>query len=334
MVPEVSVIMLTYNREGFVERMVRCILNQTFQDFEFIIVDNGSTDRSGKICDDYATGDSRVHVIHRQRGNIGSGRNAGLDEACGRYIAFVDDDDWVEPDFLEFLHGVALSSGADVSICGFDKEENGKTVPSAIHDDVLVMDAEQAIITLMWRKRYNTGFPTKMFKSALLSELRFPETGRYDDIALMYQVLADAKRVVSQALPKYHVYRHENNNSMATAKDHQITSEYLAAYRQAYRERTEWLCRRFPGNEEYWRYFDWSFQLSMAHKIFVNNLKNCSRHLNEIRSELAGHYDELASSPHLQDYEYGYLHDLFPEKAALSFTPVFGDRSGHERVQA
>ena len=79
----ISVIMLTYNRERLVPRAIESILNQTYQDFEFLIVDNGSTDKSGKIADTYARQDTRIRVIHRERGNIGAGRNTGLDTARG-----------------------------------------------------------------------------------------------------------------------------------------------------------------------------------------------------------------------------------------------------------
>ena len=96
----ISVIMLTYNRENFVSRAIESILAQTCRNFEFIIVDNGSTDRGGQIADQYAARDSRIKVIHRERGNIGAGRNTGLDAARGEYITFIDDDDWAEPDFL------------------------------------------------------------------------------------------------------------------------------------------------------------------------------------------------------------------------------------------
>ena len=114
----ISVIMLTYNREELVGRAIESILAQTYRDFEFIIVDNGSSDRSGAIADEYAAKDARIRVIHRERGNIGSGRNTGLDAAQGEHIAFIDDDDWTEPDFLEFLHSLMVEYNADVSICG------------------------------------------------------------------------------------------------------------------------------------------------------------------------------------------------------------------------
>lgn len=300
---KISVIMLTYNRENFIERAIQSILSQIFENFELILVDNGSTDRSGEICDQYAEKDSRVKVVHRERGNIGSGRNAGLDLATGKYITFVDDDDWCDLDFLEFLHNLATEYCADVSICGAWKEEHGQVTSVGVSDDILVMDAEESIVTLLWRTRYNTGFPTKLISGNLFDHIRFEETGQYDDISLMYKILADAKSVVSYGRPKYHVYRHEGNNSSATAKDHLITPAYLEFYRTAYRNRTKWLCTRFPQRSEDWWYFDWSFQLSMVHKIVENHLIDCEKQLKEMRRELLDHRDIFSNHPFLQDFE-------------------------------
>lgn len=300
--PKISVIMLTYNREEFVSRAIESVLVQTYTNFEYIIVDNGSSDRSGEIADDYARKDSRIRVIHRERGNIGSGRNAGLDVANGEYIAFIDDDDWCEPDFLEFLYKLVVEEKADIANCGAEKEELGSTFKIGIAKKV-VLDSESAVIDLMWRKRFNNGFPTKLFHHSLFEELRFPNQGRYDDIYLMYKVLADAKRIVSFGLTKYHILRHDNNNSAATTKDGLTTPQYLADYRQAYRERTIWLAERFPDKAPMWWYFDWSFQLSMVNKIISNNLLDCKVHLEQMLYDLRVHYDEFYNCQWIMDFE-------------------------------
>lgn len=214
----ISVIMLTYNREEFVGRAIESILAQTYKNFEFIVVDNGATDRSGQIADEYAAKDRRVRVIHRAQGNIGSGRNTGLDAAQGEYIAFIDDDDWAEPDFLEFLLSLIKENHADVAICG---------AADKIFDEKKVMTAEEALIELMWRKKYNMAFPTKLFRRELMTNLRFPEDGIYDDIALMYKLLAEAETIAYHGLPKYTFYRHEGNNSAWTTNHSLLTPETL-----------------------------------------------------------------------------------------------------------
>jgi len=292
--PMISIIMLTYNREQYVSHAIESILFQTFQDFEFIIVDNGSTDHSGQIADQYAVRDSRVQVIHRPRGNIGAGRNTGLDAAKGEYIAFIDDDDWAEPDFLEFLYALAVENQADISICG---------AADKVFDEKRVMTAEEALIELLWRKKYNMAFPTKLFRRELAENLRFPEDGAYDDIALMYKLLAASDRVAYHGLPKYTFRRHSGNNSAWTTDHRLLTSETLDEYLQAYRIRTVWLCGRFPDKSETWRYFEWSFMISMVEKIERLKIPGCERQMEEMEKELRAHWEEFLNIPETLNFE-------------------------------
>ena len=290
----ISVLMLTYNRESLVPRSIESILNQTYHDFEFIIVDNGSTDRSGWIADTYAARDARIRVIHRERGNIGAGRNTALDAAGGEYIAFIDDDDWAEPDFLAFLLELLTEQNADVAICG---------AADKVFDERRVMNAEEALIELMWRKKYNMAFPTKMFRRELAEHLRFPEEGAYDDIALMYRLLAGAERVAYHGLPKYTFYRHEGNNSAWTTNHQLLTPETLEEYLRAYRTRTEWLSGLFPKSASVWRYFEWSFMISMVEKIHRLGISGCERQLEDMEGELRVCQEAFLNAPELLEFE-------------------------------
>ena len=290
----ISVIMLTYNREALVGRAVESILAQTYHDFEFIIVDNGSTDRSGQIADEYAGKDRRIRVIHRERGNIGSGRNTGLEAAKGEYIAFIDDDDWAEPDFLEFLLSLTEESTADVAICG---------AADKVFDEKRVMGPEEALIELMRRKKYNMAFPTKLFRRDLIGQLRFPDEGTYDDIALMYRLMAEAKRVAYHGLPKYTFYRHPGNNSAWTTDYSLLTPETLDEYLSVYRTRTQWLSDKFPKRESTWRYFEWSFMISMVEKIVRLAIPNCERQLAAMKNELLRHRAEFLACPEILEIE-------------------------------
>lgn len=123
--PKVSVIVPVYNAEKYLSECVDSILNQTIEDIECILVDDGSTDGSPAICDLYATKDSRVRVIHKENGRAAAARNAGLRVATGDYIAFVDADDWISPDMYEKM----LAQGADVCLCDYVRFQGEKEMP-------------------------------------------------------------------------------------------------------------------------------------------------------------------------------------------------------------
>ena len=301
---KISVIMLTYNRENLVRRAIESILSQTFRDFEFIIVDNGSSDRSGVIADEYAVKNGRLRVLHRERGNIGSGRNTGLDAASGEFITFIDDDDYAEPNYLEFLLNLAIENDAEIAICG---------ALDRIFDEKLIMTAEEALIELMWRKRYNMAFPSKLFCRTLVDDLRFPVEGKYDDIALMYKLLAKANRVAYHGLPKYTFCRHEGNNSAWTTDHSLLTSETLDEYLKIYRERTEWLSGLFPDSAAAFRYFEWSFMISMVEKIHRMGIKGCDRQLKNMMRELHKHREEFLHGGYTLDFEKVWIGEFLPQ---------------------
>ena len=267
----ISVIMLTYNRETLVSR-----------------------DKSGAIVDAYAARDGRIRVVHRDRGSLGAGRNTGLSVARGDYIATIDDDDWAEPDFLEFLLNLLERNHADISICG---------AADKVFDEIKIMTAEESLIELMWRKRYNAAFSTKLIRRELLEGERFPEDSTFEDIAVSYRLLAKAKRVAYHGLPKYTFYRHEGNNSAWTTDHRLLTSGILDEYLRVYRTRTVWLSERFPANAATWRYFEWSFMISMVEKIVRLNIPGCTEQLEAMRNELRTHREEFLTAPETLEFE-------------------------------
>ncbi len=297
----ISVIMLTYNRQQSVSRAIDSILAQSFRDFEFIIVDNGSTDRSGAIADEYAALDDRVNVIHRKRGNIGSGRNAGLNSAIGEYIGFIDDDDWCEPDYLKFLYDLVAENDAEVAICG---------AADKIFYEKQIMSAEEALTALLWRKKYNVAFPAKLFKAALFNGIRFSESAKYDDIELMPRILGGANRIAYHGLPKYTFERHGGNNSAWTTNHTLLNAATLDEYLDVYRSRTEWLIEKFPDSAEKWKYFEWSFMISMVEKIGRLKISGCEKRLEAMIHELRKHRPEFLECEYALDYEKKWFDSL------------------------
>lgn len=304
---KVSVIMLTYNRAHYLEKAVNSVLVQTMKDFELLIIDNGSTDTTREICDRLKQQDQRIKVCHIEKSRIGAGRNIGLAYAKGQYVTFVDDDDDVSEDYLAYLIGLAQRHEAEVAICGVYRDEAKKK--SLEDESLMVMGPDEAIITMMWRKVYSTGFPAKLMVRELFDKHRFSESDQYEDIGLMYKVLADASKVVASNLPKYHVVRHETNHSAITEKDSMITKAYINDYRRLYRTRTMWLCEKFPKQKEYWWYFDWSFQISMIHKIVSNDLMECSEHLEEMKREIKRNKEVFINSIHILSYEKSWVEE-------------------------
>lgn len=263
---KVSVIMLTYNRETLVSRMIECVLAQTLDDFEFIIVDNGSTDNSGFIADEYAAKDLRIKVIHKKFGNIGSGRNAGIAASVGEYITFVDDDDYIEPNYIEYLYNLACDNNADISICGSLRECNGDIQLKYKFDGVFTYSGEDAVKEMIKREKFNSATPTKLIKRKQVELIKFSETSKYDDVEWTYKILANSKKIVTSGTPLYTFMRHSKNNSKGTTIGENVNTEQIRIYLSVFKERTDWLTKRFPNNSDFWLYSELSYIISMYEK--------------------------------------------------------------------
>ena len=170
--PAVSIIVPVYKAEAYLHRCVDSLLAQTFTDFEVLLIDDGSPDRSGEICDDYARKDARVRVFHQTNGGVSVARQRGLDEALGEYTIHADPDDWVEPDMLEELYRKAKEDDADMVICDFytNDEKTQKYVkqrPSKLDHCTVLHELFQQLHGGCWNKlvkrvcysKYGVNFP-------------------------------------------------------------------------------------------------------------------------------------------------------------------------------
>ena len=299
----ISVIMLTYNREKYIARAIEAILKQTYSDFEFVIVDNGSSDRSGQIADEYARKDARIKVLHIDKSTIGHGRNIGIANAKGDYIAFVDDEDVASPDMLGFLNQLVKDNHADIAICGAQKDVNGKILPHSMWNEYCIWSATDAVTELLKRKRNNAGLPTKLIKRTLFEQIPFKEDCKYEDIWICYKYMANANKVAAYGLPKYCFTRHENNNSSFTQNSGLWKAEQMEEYLAAFRERTEYISSKLPALAELVQYSEWSYMISMCDKIKTYELKDCYNIFVELVQELKTNQQEFLVSPYIQDFE-------------------------------
>ncbi|MEK4849524.1 glycosyltransferase family 2 protein [Paenibacillus sp. FSL H7-0756] len=301
--PKISIIMCTYNRAQFLSRSIESILSQTFTDFEFIVVINGSTDSSEIICNKYAEQDSRIRLIPITE-NRGApvGRNKGLEVASCEFITIVDDDDCCEPQMLEFLWGLATKYNADIAMCGSWNDFSSRKEPYFIFDDLLILDKVQGLDELLKREKYNVAPPTKLFRKTLFDGIHFKENVIVDDIHIIYKIFAKANIVVVQGKPLYSFTKHGSNMTSFIQTDvlsPRILNEYLSAFRQ----RTEYLCKNVPGITSRVRYSEWSYMISMCQKIKQYNNTDCSETYEFMVKTLHENYSELIENPFITEME-------------------------------
>ncbi len=202
--PLISVIVPVYNVEKWLNKCVDSILAQTYKNIELILVDDGSPDRCGEICDEYAKKDKRVRVIHKENARQGAARNSGLDIAKGDYIGFVDSDDYIAPDMYEVMLSRMTEHNADMAVCGFYNISPYRAVAGSTHDGVLVMDNREAMKTYYSTNLIHCTVWNKLYKSRLWEDLRFPEKIFREDEYVFYRALANAEKVVHIGEAKYY----------------------------------------------------------------------------------------------------------------------------------
>lgn len=205
--PLISVVVPVYQAERWLCRCVDSLLAQTYAATDIILVDDGSPDSCGALCDKYAVQESRIRVIHQKNRGLSAARNAGTAAAKGEYITFVDSDDWVEPDLIERLWYALDQEKADVAVCGYRIEPGGRT-QGRMDGTYKVFDAEQALEALCYQKCMETSAWAKLYRTEAAKRFLYPEGRLFEDIATTYKFLANARRVVICDQALYHYWQH------------------------------------------------------------------------------------------------------------------------------
>ncbi len=206
MMPLISIIIPIYNLEKYIERCLKSIQSQSLDDFEVIVVDDGSTDESLNICKQYAQKDSRIVIISQHNGGASKARNSGIAVARGQYIAFIDGDDYIEKDFLEKLYNAIRNSNYRMSMCGFDcVDECGNSVRSPfpqnyIPDSISGYDAAAYIGNTMpfgvvWNKLYD---------ATIFKKIRFQEGKTFEDELILHHLYGECDSIACVKETLYH----------------------------------------------------------------------------------------------------------------------------------
>ena len=204
--PKVSIIFPVYNVKEYLPKCLDSIANQTIRDFECILLDDGSSDSSGIICDSFAANDKRFSVVHLENGGVSRARNEGIKRAKGEYLGFVDSDDWIDPEMFESLYRDAKNYNADISICGVYEDRPPKKI--------IEMTSVQAKICMFSNDGFRGYSVNKLGRRELFENVRFDEGIRcYEDLIFFYRLFSNCSKVVWNGKPLYHYFRHEGTLS-------------------------------------------------------------------------------------------------------------------------
>lgn len=283
----ITVIVPVYNVEKYFKQCLDSIINQTYKNLEIILINDGSPDNCGKICDEYAKKDNRIKVIHKENGGLSSARNAGLDIATGEYISFIDSDDCVAENFIETLYKLCIENNCDISECDFLKFENNVVTQAKIAEiqcytsneiQHKIYSEEYVKTIVVWNKLY---------KRYLYKGLRFPVGKINEDEFITYKVLYNCKNNIAVTNEQLYYYRY-NAQSIMGRKFNEKRLDALEAFeerKQFYKDRNE---------VELYNKTVAQYQqiLILFYGLAKKNIENNSKVLENIKNKARKNYSE------------------------------------------
>ena len=190
--PLISVIVPCYNVEEYLPKCIESILNQTYRNLEILLVDDGSPDNCGRICDEYAAKDSRIRIIHKKNGGLSDARNAALDVMTGEYVTFIDSDDYVSDDYVEYLYKIIKESGVKLSVSSYQTFVDDSSAEICTNNPLFVkiVHTNDALTGMFYQQIFDTSAWAKMYHRSLFSDgIRYPKGWLYEDLPTTYRLM-------------------------------------------------------------------------------------------------------------------------------------------------
>lgn len=230
----ISVIVPIYNVEKYINKCIDSIINQTYTNLEIILVDDGSPDNCGKICDEYAKKDNRIKVIHKENGGLSDARNVGIKNAKGMYITVVDSDDYIEQKYIEILYKSIKENETDIAI-GSHKViyENGTIIDKSTNEEN-VIESKNVLKRILYDEGIDLSAWAKLYKKELFYSIQYPKDRLYEDAATTYKLIDASNKISIISKPIYNYMIRNNsitNNDFSKKKmDLIISTEEMATY--------------------------------------------------------------------------------------------------------
>lgn len=228
----VSVVVPVYNVEKYLRQCLDSVINQTYRCLEILVVDDGSTDGSAVLCDEYLSRDERVQVFHIANQGLSAARNYAIDRARGKFIAFVDSDDWLEEKAIQILIDKAITTNADVISCRFYQEYVNKTEESSEARELFTAQGEDILKAVVLERKVSNDVWNKLYKAELFESIRYPNGRVYEDIATTYQLLQKAEKLTH--IPDCLIHYRNRKNSISNDHSMKRLIDYWAAYRERF----------------------------------------------------------------------------------------------------
>lgn len=220
----ISIIIPVYKVEKYLEKCIQSVIKQTYENLQIILVDDGSPDNCGKICDEYAKKDHRIEIMHKSNGGLSDARNKGLEIAKGEYIGFVDSDDYIESDMYEVLYNLLKQSNADVSICNFYTVSQGKSAIKNVDNGIKEYNRIEILKEILLDNNIQSYAWNKLYKKKLFDEIKYPVGKKYEDIGTTFYLLEKCNKVVVTGKPEYYYINRQdsivNNVTETTITDY------------------------------------------------------------------------------------------------------------------
>lgn len=222
----ISIIVPIYNVEAYIQECLDSIARQTYKNIEVIMVDDGSTDASGLICDRYCVLDERFHVIHKKNGGVSSARNSGLDAARGKYIGFVDPDDWIDEYMYEMLYSDMSEYDVDMVTCAYYEIYQSRTTIKRFPIQGMV-SSDKALEGLLLN--FDAYLWCRLYRKQVFEDIRFIEGRNYEDVEAMPRLIVKSKNIFFDDRPMYH-YRLKREGSIVATKNNKNIQDYFYSY--------------------------------------------------------------------------------------------------------
>ena len=280
----ISIVVPVYNVEQYLDACMASILEQTYHNIEIVLVDDGATDKSGEMCDRYADLDGRVIVIHKENSGLSDARNKGIAQAKGDFIMFIDSDDVVSQNFVEYLYKLINNNSADIAICDPVHCYPNKRIVFEPETCMKVFEPEDAIVEMLYQKSFLVSAWGKIFRKKYFNEVFFPYGMLFEDSAVMYKIFDQASRIV-YGNAKLYGYMHRDG-SITTKEFSQKDCDIFVICDQ--------IMRYMSNRSEKLQKAARSYQTAAAFRIYMNAPRS-----GQFDGELKACYDILKKNQNL-----------------------------------